>query len=97
MAAEDGSNGVCRGDTKATVLLLSHLHLVSLLKKGWKTQEMQNFAIFVAALTFSIANDKMLIKTLLQVLSLIHHRYCFQQIKNLDYHQNHLLYKLRRN
>ena len=45
---------------KAAVLLSSLLCFVSLRTKGCKAHEIQWFVVFVAALAFLIANDKIL-------------------------------------
>ena len=63
MAAENGSNGAWTKDVmtqRASALLLLFLYFVSLPKKGWETQEIRRFVVFVAALTFLKASDKML-------------------------------------
>ena len=63
--------------TQQDVALILFLHFMSLPNK--RLGGLRRFVVFVTALTFLIANDKMLIKALpLQ--------YCFQQIKSLRYH-----------
>ena len=58
MAAEDGSNEAWRGDTVGHCSTF----IVSSFRKSAE-QKARRFIIFIAALTFLIANDKMLIKT----------------------------------
>ena len=60
MAAEDGSNGAWRGDIvgRCSTFIASSFHKSAEQKAG----RPRRFAIFVAVLTFLIANDKMLIK-----------------------------------
>ena len=56
---------------RAVAILLSHFRFMSLPNKKLGGPGNTKVCVFVAALTFLIANDKMLINTLLQALPLI--------------------------
>ena len=82
---------------RAVALLLSLLCFMSLLNKRLGGPGNTKVRVFVAALTFLIATDKMLINTLLQALPPIRLWYCFQEIKSslsLDAILNHFIMQI---
>ena len=78
MAAEDGSNGAWHGDTAGHFSTFIASLFRVLAEQKVESPGITKARGFHRCTNVLIVNDKMLMKTLLQVLSL---RYCFQQIK----------------